>query len=278
MSWKLKHVLPVHVFHLYAISGTDIFVDGHDFAIRQWSLATLQMVQVLSGHRGAITALHYCEEHKTLFSTSVDGRLLFWSGGRCVANYLNRERRGDCFGSPLFSVCFYSRKSCLFVGAQYEILVFKISWETMGKSTVIESVCPEMRLKLHSDVIHRLLIAGDKLISAARDRTLGFSRLDQLNVNKVISLRQRAAISTVVYDSLNERLWVGAVDGTITTVTPDGLILQNEAVGDHSAVVSIELDHTVGLVWTVFASGVLKLLDRSLVWRIIIDLVAISIG
>jgi WD40 repeat protein len=174
MSWKLKQVLPVHEFHVYAINGPDIFVDSDDFAIRQWNLLSRQMVQVLTGHRGKITALCYSEEWKTLFSTSVDGRLLLWFGGRCVSSFLNSERRTDCFGSPLFSVCAYPRKDYLFVGGSGEILVFKISWETIEKPNLVQSISPAMRLKLHSEAIHRMLIAGDKLITAAHDRTIGF--------------------------------------------------------------------------------------------------------
>jgi hypothetical protein len=86
--------------------------------------------------------------------------------------------------------------------------------------------------------------------------------LDQLTVNKLINLRQRVAISAIVYDSLNEILWVGSVDGRITTITPDGLMLQNEPAGEDCSIRSIGLDHTVGLIWTIFSNGVLKLLDE----------------
>jgi hypothetical protein len=79
------------------------------------------------------------------------------------------------------------------VGAIGEILVFKISWEMIEKPNLLQSISPQMRLEIHSDSIHRMIIPGDQLISAARDRTPGFSRLDQLMVNKVIRMRDREA-------------------------------------------------------------------------------------
>lgn len=265
MSWILKQVLPVHQFDVYTIKGSELFVGNDDHAIRHWNLETRNVVSVLKGHKGKITCLEYSEDWKALFSTSIDGRLLVWFGGKLIGEYVNRERRSDCFGVPLFSVLFYPRKDELFVGSTGEILVFKIEWEFIEKSHgkfEVQKFNPVTRIKIHSESIHKMLIAGDKLISVSRDRTIGSTRLDQVSVNKTISLKQNQAISAITYDHVNEILWVGSIDGRLHTMTPDGLILQSESVGNEQAIVSVAVENAVGLIWTVLANGQLRLLDE----------------
>ena len=262
MSWILKQVLPVHQFEAYAISGQELFVGNEDFAIRHWNLATRECISVFKGHRGKITDLEYSDDWKALFSTSIDGRLLVWFGEKLIGEFLNRQRRSDSFGAPLFSACYYQRRSQLFVGSTGEILIFQIQWEFIEKShqkAAVQTLRPINRVQIHSESIHRLMIASDKLITASRDRSIGIIRLDQMMVNKTIRLRQGQAICSLAFDRLNSVIWIGSIDGKLHTMTPDGLLLQTETLGD-APLASVSLEHECGLVWVVI-DGRLRLLD-----------------
>lgn len=264
MSWVLRQVLPAHRFEAYTISGTDIFLGSEDFVIRHWNLATRECVNSLRGHKGQITDLVYSDDWKALFSTSIDGRVLVWFSGKLIGEFMNKQRRGDSFGDPLFSACYWQRKSQLFVGATGEIFVFKIEWEFIEKShqkTNVQHFRPIERIKFHSDFIHRMIIAGDKLVTASRDHTIGIMRLDQHGVNKTMKLREGPGICTLWYDRQMGIIWVGSVDGKLHTVTPDGLLLQTESLARNSALVSVAVEHECGLVWAVLGDGSLKLLD-----------------
>lgn len=264
MSWVLKQVFPVNQFDRYALYGPDLFVANYDFAIRHWNTQTHAIISVLKGHRGKITDLQYSSEWQALFSTSIDGYLMIWNGGHLVAQFLNKERRSDPFGVPLHSCTFNPRKDQLIVGAVGEIFVFQITWDLIQNSqdgVHVQTIKPMLRMNLHKDIIHKSMCCGDKLITASHDRTIGYSRLDSLSVNKILPLKERQAICNYAYDSPNETVYVGSIDGRIHAITRDGLVLQSDSIGYDCGVVSIAIDHSIGLLWVVMASGEMRLLD-----------------
>lgn len=265
MSWVLKQVLPVNQFRVYTINGTDLYVANEDFAIRHWNMDSRTCVTIFRGHKGKVTDLEYSDEWKALFSTAVDGYLMIWFNGNLIASYLNKERRSDCFGSPLYSCTFNPRKDQLIVGAVGEVLVFEITWDLIQMNQdkqEIRSIKPISRVKLHTDVISHAICAGDKLITTSMDRTVGYSRLDSISVNKVLPLKQRQAICNLVYDAPEEIVYIGSIDGRIHAVTRDGLVLQSDTFGAYDCgVVSLAIDHSIGLIWAVMECGDIRLLD-----------------
>ncbi|OHT04112.1 hypothetical protein TRFO_06415 [Tritrichomonas foetus] len=264
MSWVLKQVFPVNQFRVYAINGVDLFVANDDFAIRHWNVLSKEVVGILRGHKGKITDLEYSEELKVLFSTSIDGYLLCWYNGNLIAQFINKERRSDCFGSPLHSVTFYPRTNQIIVGAVGELIIFQFNWEAVQQAHDRHEILilkPFNRMKLHRDVIHRSMCAGDKLITASLDRTIGYSRLDSLSVNKVLPLNQKQAICNFTYDAREELVFIGTIDGKIHAVTRDGLLIQRDSIGYECGVVSLAVDHSIGLLWAVMDCGDIRLLD-----------------
>lgn len=264
MSWVLKQVLPVNLFRIYAVNGADIYVANEDFAIRHWNMDSKSCVTIFRGHKGKITDLEYSDEWKALFSTAVDGYLMIWFNGNLIASYLNKERRSDCFGSPLYSCTFNPRNDQLIVGAVGEILVFQITWDLIQMNQDKQeprNIKPIMRTKLHTEVISHAICAGDKLITTSMDRTVGYTRLDSLTVNKVLPLKQRQAICSLVYDSPEEIVYVGSIDGKIHAITRDGLVLQTDSFGYECGVISLAIDHSIGLIWAVMECGDIRLLN-----------------
>ena len=162
MSWVLKYAFPVNQFSVYKVNGRDLYLASDDFTIRQWSIPQQKITCFFSGHTGRITSIEYCNDLDALLSTSTDGKLIVWRNGRMVSFFLNKQRKGDTFGSPLYSVCYSQQKGIVFVGGHSEILFFKLSYEFVQKASernistqVVESVQikPFQRIKLHSQII-----------------------------------------------------------------------------------------------------------------------------
>ena len=264
MSWVLRNVIPVNQFSIYALSGSDLFIANEDFAIRQWNLASREIVNVLRGHKGQITDLEYSDDWKILFSTSVDGFMHAFFCGNLIASFMNRERRTDCFGAPLYSVAFNPKLNQILVGANSQLLVFQFNWELIQQAHDRHEVFafrPITRMRYHTDVIHNVLVAGEKIVTTSMDRTVGYARVDSVTVNKILPLKQKKGICSIVYDEKNELVFIGTFDGKVHTLTRDGLVLQSDQTGYDCGVVSLAIDNSIGLIWAVMACGEIRLLD-----------------
>ncbi|EAY07013.1 hypothetical protein TVAG_174830 [Trichomonas vaginalis G3] len=269
MSWVLKQAFPVNKFTVFKVHGKDLYLANEDFVIRQWSLATHKITGLFSGHEGPITGIECLEDLDALATTSTDGRLLLWSNNRVAAKFLNRQRKTDTFGAPLYCLCYYPYKETLYVGGNAEILLFKVRYDIVQRSLDknasedISEIKPFQRIKLHSDIIHKILIANDKLITIAHDHTIGITRLDSPTVNKLIRLKLNQSISSVIYDSIQQVLLVGALDGKLYIISRDGLILQGFDIFPGSSIMSLTQDYQANMIWAISAQGSIKLLDRN---------------
>ena len=272
MSWVLKYAFPVNQFSVYKIYGKDMFLANEDFSIRHWSIPLQKVIGFFTGHSGKITGIEYCPDLDLLASTSTDGTLIMWSGGRLVAKFMNKQRKGDTFGAPLYSICYAQKLQTLFVGANSEILAFRVRYEFVQQSLEKNASCqyeriveakPYHRIKLHSQMITKLLIAHDKLVSVSYDHTIGITRLDSLGVNKLVRLKMNQCITAITYDANQQILLVGSIDGKIHSLSKDGLIIEGADVFPSTAIVSIAPDSRAKLVWVISAEGEIKLLSRS---------------
>jgi len=270
MSWVLKHAFPVNSFSVYHVHDNDLFLANEDNTVRQWSIMNQKKLLDFKGHYGRVSAIQYCERYKLLFTTSMDGRFIVWGGGKMVRTYLNRQRKKDNFGSPFFSLCYCKKNGYVYVGSKSEILCFRLNYDEIIKSIEmnpeglfgnIPELVPSFKFKIHTDIIDKLLVVDDKLISVSMDHSIGFSHLEVPNVNKIIYLNLRQAISSILYDQYNQVLLVGSIDGKIYTLSRDGLFIEVNDVFPGYGVVSMALDYKASLVWVVSANGDLKLLD-----------------
>ena len=271
MSWVLKYAFPVNQFSVYHIHGKDMYLANDDNTIRQWSIQQQKTVGYFVGHGGTITSIEYCDDLDVLLSTSTDGTLLIWYNGKIIAKYLNRQRKNDTFGSPLYSVCYSARKETAFVGSNAEILAFNVRYDYIqkfidknasGHFEEISQLVPYQKIKLHSQIINKLLIAGDKLVSVSYDHTIGITRLDALTVNKLIKLKLGQGIASIAFDKNQQILLVGSIDGKLYAVSKDGLILEGNDVFLNSALVAVAPDAKAKLVWAISSKGQIKLLDQ----------------
>lgn len=269
MSWVLKQAFPVNKFTVFKVHGKDLYLANEDNVIRQWSLITHKISGMYTGHEGPVTGIECLEDLDALATTSTDGRLYLWSNNKIAAKFLNRQRKSDTFGSPLYCLCYYPYKETLYVGGNSEILLFRVRYDMLQRSLDknaaedISEIKPFQRIKLHSDIIHKILIANDKLITVAHDHTIGITRLDSPTVNKLIRLKLNQSISSIVYDTIQQVLLVGALDGKLYIISRDGLILQGFDIFPGSSIISLTQDYQANMIWALSAQGTIKLLDRN---------------
>lgn len=272
MSWVLKQAFPVNTFSAFCIHGKNLFLANEDFAIRQWSLKTQSVLFTYEAHVGKITDVCYIDDLGLLLSTSADGRLIVWFGRKILATFLNRERKTDSFGVPLFSVCYSPKNKAIFVGSKAEVIVFDINSDYISKTSDINSglspgqystLSPSARFKLHTDNITKMRIIDDRICTISADHTIGLTRLDSYGINKIVALSARRAITSFAYCSRQQIIFVGTIDGKVYTISKDGLIHDKYNVFGECSVAALEVDKKSKLVWAISQNGEIKLLQES---------------
>eukprot|EP00798_Chlamydomonas_sp_ICE-L_P013183 gene13183-30648_t len=225
------------------------------------------------GHKGMVTSLCFSSPLvKLLFSGSMDNTIGIWT-----EKGVNLQMMA--IGGPVFSLAWDDRRRYLIAGGSSVINIFKVDLAEARKTTQAQrsvasglkdgnsmAEAPQILRRMfqplkgpdlcHSDVVKCIIVTdAGKIISGGYDRSICIYEFDKLDKPKEALQRVRkchtAAIVSMAYDTSNNCILTGSIDGSMKVWSIEGRLLDKfENISDSS--VNVAYIASTNLYW---ASG-----------------------
>ncbi|KAF5833397.1 WD40-repeat-containing domain protein, partial [Dunaliella salina] len=239
--------------------------DG-DKVIKVWDCRNGQLIRTQQGHKGMVTCLYFAATVKLLFSGSIDNTVGIWT-----EKGINLQMTS--VGGPVFSIAWDDRRRFLIAGGQSIISIFKVDLSEVRKlsqqqrsvasglkdgasagSSISTGDVPQVLKRAHApfkgpdlchaDVVKCIVVTETgKIMSGGYDKSICIYEFDKLEKPREAVQRIRkchtAAIVSMAYDSSNNCILTGAIDGSMKVWSMEGRLLDKfENINDQPVCVA----------------------------------------